>query len=133
MATGSSLDAGRALATGGKPDHGHVAPDEQQDHREHGVGVGAKTAEEPEVLDENPVGQAEHDERSESTQDEARPSAEEERADRRQAATTKRLTAHPCAPTKEAKDDTHDERNEGWDVCDIAWTMPLSVPPRPCQ
>ncbi len=39
--------------------HGHVAPGEDQGHRDHGVGIGAQPAEEAEVLDEDPGGQAE--------------------------------------------------------------------------
>ena len=33
---------------------------EQQDQRDHGVRVGAEAAEEAQVLDEHPVGEAEH-------------------------------------------------------------------------
>ena len=49
---------GRDRAPGSWPTY---ARDEQEGHRQHGVGVGARAAEEAQVLDEHPVGQAEHD------------------------------------------------------------------------
>ena len=47
--------------------------------------------------------------------------------------TAKRLTAHPWAATKFSKDETHEDRNPGCGVWAIVRTMPVSVPPRPCQ
>ena len=47
------------------------------------------------------------------TEDEAAPAAHEETADAARATTAKRLTAQPCAPSKEPNDATHDERNPG--------------------
>ena len=48
------------LLRGRGPGQGQVSGGDQQRHRDHAVGVGAEPPEEPEVLDQHPVGQAQH-------------------------------------------------------------------------
>ena len=60
------------------------AADRQQGHRDHAVRIGAQPAEEPEVLHQYPVGQAEQDEHGQRGPDHLTPPGQEGRADRGQ-------------------------------------------------
>ena len=57
---GGSVAGQRLAAARRRRCHRQVPGGEQQDERDHRVRVGAEPAEEPEVLDEQPVGEAEH-------------------------------------------------------------------------
>ena len=69
--------AGRFCRLGGSPGHGEVSGGGQQHHRDHAVGVGAQAAEEPEVLDQHPVRQAQHGEPDQDRADQPRSAGQE--------------------------------------------------------
>ena len=79
LAAAAGLPAGCGRLGGG-PGHGQVSGGGQQHHRDHAVRVGAQAAEEPEVLDQHPVGQAQHGEPDQDRADQPRPAGQERRA-----------------------------------------------------
>ncbi len=125
----------RDLGFDGEPDHGHVTGDEDQGHGQHGVRVSALAPEEPQVLDQHPIGQAQHHQGEQPDEDEAGGGRSPARTPMPARATTeKRLTAQPWAASKEPKEPSHDERNWGCGVWAIVWTIPSAcrrAPPLP--
>jgi len=65
----------------GRARQGQVTAGRQQDERDHAVGVGAEPAEESQVLDQDPVGQAQHGEPGQCGADQPRPAADERDGD----------------------------------------------------
>ena len=61
--------------------HGHVSGDEDESHRQHGVGIGAHPTEEAQILHEDPVSQAERHKRDQADEGESGATAQQQSAD----------------------------------------------------
>ena len=79
LASGAAAAAGSAAAISARS-QGEIPGDGDERHRDHAVGVGAQAAEEAEVLDQYPVGQAQHGEADEHRPDQPRLAGQENRA-----------------------------------------------------
>ena len=119
---------GRDLHAGGRPHHGQVAAGDEQQERRHGVGVGADAPEKAEVLDEDPVGQAEHDQHHHRGEHPRRRPDKKARPSSASATTTSRFTPQPWPRSNDANDETAEERTWGCGVPDIWAAIPASVP-----
>ena len=124
----------RRLGVHGHPEAGHVPSREQEEHRQHRIGVGTRAAEESQVLDEHPVGHTEDSQGDEAHEDETPTPAQEQSADGEEREDDEQVH-FPAVRLRRTSRTTssHDEKTCGCGVCAMVWTIAERVPPRPCQ